>query len=111
MAEAQLPRLRGVRRDRGYLGEVGLWRRALFYHGVRYYFFFILLVMVLLLNLLIAMLSSTYEGVQKKATLEWRLGLARRVLRYELLGSLVRRDHGWHRLPAKRLRVGRRRFA
>jgi hypothetical protein len=46
---------------------------------------FVLLVPILLVNLLIALLTSTYQATLARATLEWRLEFARLVLRMELL--------------------------
>jgi hypothetical protein len=52
-----------------------------------FYTFFILVGMVLLLNLLIAMLSNTFNAVQMQQVLAWRLERARRCLRLELLAG------------------------
>ena len=52
-----------------------------------FYTFFILVGMVLLLNLLIAMLSNTFNAVQVEQVLQWRLERARRCLRLELLAG------------------------
>ena len=52
---------------------------------VMLYVLFVLLVAVLLINLLIAMMSNTYEKERESARLQWRILFARLVLRYELL--------------------------
>ena len=57
-------------------------------HLISFYFFYIcfqLIVVLLLINLLIAMMSSTYGKTMEGATLEWRVNLARTIIRYEVL--------------------------
>ena len=49
------------------------------------YVLFLFVVLLLLVNLLIAMMSSTYESERDSARLQWRVLFARLVLRYELL--------------------------
>jgi hypothetical protein len=49
------------------------------------YILFLFVVLLLLINLLIAMMSSTYENEKDSARLQWRILFARLVLRYELL--------------------------
>ena len=49
------------------------------------YILFLFVVLLLLINLLIAMMSSTYESERDSARLQWRVLFARLVLRYELL--------------------------
>ena len=49
------------------------------------YLLFLILSAILMVNLLIAMMSATYESTQLDATREWRLMFARMVLRMELL--------------------------
>jgi len=49
------------------------------------YVLFVLVVLVLMINLLIAMMSNTYEKEKESARLQWRILFARLVLRYELL--------------------------
>jgi len=48
------------------------------------YLVFILLTVILLLNLLIAMMSSTYERIMEHSELQWRVDFARVVLKTEL---------------------------
>ena len=52
---------------------------------VMLYVLFVLVVLLLMINLLIAMMSSTYEKDRDSARLQWRVLFARLVLRYELL--------------------------
>ena len=52
---------------------------------VMLYVLFVLVVLLLMINLLIAMMSSTYENDVDSARLQWRVLYARLVLRYELL--------------------------
>ena len=52
---------------------------------VMLYVLFVLVVLVLMINLLIAMMSNTYEEEKESALLQWRILFARLVLRYELL--------------------------
>ena len=49
------------------------------------YVLFVLVVLLLMVNLLIAMMSSTYQNERDSARLQWRVLFARLVLRYELL--------------------------
>ena len=49
------------------------------------YLLFVLVVLLLMINLLIAMMSNTYEKEKESALLQWRILFARLVLRYELL--------------------------
>ena len=49
------------------------------------YVLFVLVVLLLMINLLIAMMSNTYEKEKESARLQWRILFARLVLRYELL--------------------------
>jgi len=49
------------------------------------YYLFILFTAILLLNLLIAMMTNTYETVQTEAKLKFRVEFAQRVLRYEII--------------------------
>ena len=49
------------------------------------YLGFVLVVLLLLINLLIAMMSSSYDKGRDTATLQWRVQFSRLVLRYELL--------------------------
>jgi hypothetical protein len=49
------------------------------------YVLFVLVVLLLMINLLIAMMSSTYDNEKDSARLQWRILFARLVLRYELL--------------------------
>ena len=58
------------------------WSSGLF---VILYILFLFVVLLLLINLLIAMMSSTYENEKDSARLQWRILFARLVLRYELL--------------------------
>ena len=62
------------------------------------YTYAVVLLVVLLLRLLMAMLTATFNGVRKESQLEWRLQLARQVLRAELVLGCV--------LPNSALRVG-----
>ena len=72
-------------------------------------FFFILYVawiyiaLVLLLNLVIALMSDEFDTLKSKATLEYRLDFARRVLRAELLAT----SFFGHAYAARKLRVGK----
>ena len=59
------------------------------------------MVMILLLNLLIAMMTDEFDRLKSKASLEYRLGFARRVLRAELFATGVFRS-----LAERLLRVG-----
>ena len=52
---------------------------------VMLYVLFVLVVLLLMINLLVAMMSSTYEEEGESALLQWRILFARLVLRYELL--------------------------
>lgn len=61
-------------------GQVGA--AAVFY---LLYLAFLIVSAILMVNLLIAMMSTTYEATQLDATREWRLMFARTVLRMELL--------------------------
>ena len=58
------------------------WSSGLF---VMLYVLFVLVVLLLMINLLIAMMSSTYDNEKDSARLQWRILFARLVLRYELL--------------------------
>jgi hypothetical protein len=51
------------------------------------YLFFIILSLILLLNLLIAMLSFTFEMVREESTLQCRTSFAQRLMRLELLAE------------------------
>ena len=51
------------------------------------YIFFIILSLILLLNLLIAMLSFTFETVREESTLQCRTSFAQRLMRLELLAQ------------------------
>ena len=57
---------------------------GLFFVG---YTFFTVLTAVLLLNLLVAMLSATYENVQEESTLKSRTAFAQLMMRHELLAN------------------------
>ena len=46
---------------------------------------FAIMCTILLVRLLMAMMTNTFQGVKKSALLEWRLMIARAVLRHELL--------------------------
>ena len=48
------------------------------------YLFYMIFALVLLLNLLIAMMSTTYESIMECAVLEWRVDFARMILKIEL---------------------------
>jgi hypothetical protein len=48
------------------------------------YVIYTLISLILLMNLLIAMLSSTFEKVQEESTLSYRISFARCVLKYEI---------------------------
>ena len=58
------------------------WSSGLF---MMLYVLFVLVVLLLMVNLLIAMMSSTYQNERDSARLQWRVLFARLVLRYELL--------------------------
>ena len=45
--------------------------------------------LMLLVRLLMAMMTNTFQSVKRSALLEWRLMVARAVLRHELLCSLL----------------------
>ena len=51
---------------------------------VALYLIYTLIALILLLNLLIAMLSSTFETVQDSSTLSYRIAFARLILKYEI---------------------------
>ena len=51
------------------------------------YLIFIILSLILLLNLLIAMLSFTFEAVRDQCTLQYRTAFAQRMMRLELLAA------------------------
>jgi hypothetical protein len=50
---------------------------------------FSIMCLTLLVRLLMAMMTNTFQSVKKSALLEWRLMIARAVLRHELLFSFV----------------------
>lgn len=56
-----------------------------------FYIAYILLSITLLLNLLVAMLTSTFDGVKQESTLHSRLSFAQCVLRWELLAKALGR--------------------
>ena len=60
------------------------------------YLGFVLVVLLLLINLLIAMMSSSYDKGRDTATLQWRVQFSRLVLRYELLNGLIRQPCQGH---------------
>ena len=60
------------------------------------YVSFCFIVLLLLINLLIAMMSSTYENEKDNARLQWRVLFARLVLRYELLNLPLAMCHPDH---------------
>ena len=65
--------------------ELDTWQLINYLLFILLYCGYVLTVVILMLRLLIAMLSNTFNSVERKSTLEWRLLLARRVLRAELL--------------------------
>ena len=68
--------------DPGAFGDDGDAAAIVFYLC---YLCFLILSAVLMVNLLIAMMSTTYEATQLDATREWRVMFSRMVLRMELL--------------------------
>ena len=56
---------------------------------VGFYFCFVLLLVVVMMNLLVALLSNTFDDVQLQSTLQSRLGFARRLVRLELVANAL----------------------
>ena len=95
--------------------ETGLdfWQSVDFKMFVLMYYFYILMAMILLLNLLIALMSNTFNKVTEESKLRYRQDFARRVLRLELLarrmnfdtnvGRQDRRAEGWERRDGRAL--------
>jgi len=61
------------------------------------YVAYMVMALILLLNLLIAMMSSTYEQIMEHATLQWRIHFARLVLKIELECQWLTRPRMWCR--------------
>jgi len=72
--------------DRGSFKPEDSFAPVLFY---LLYVTFIIVSVILMLNLLIALMSSTYESSQLEATLTWRISFARLVFRMDTLGPRV----------------------
>lgn len=71
--------------DMDALGDFTGWEMANFVFFQWAQAMFAIMSMVLLLRLLMAMMTNTFQGVKKAAELEWRLLIARNVLRLELV--------------------------
>jgi len=59
------------------------------------YLVYMVISLILLLNLLIAMMSTTYESIMERSVLEWRVDFARMVLKIELECEWLTKPPGW----------------
>ena len=60
------------------------------------YLYAVVLLVVLLVRLLMAMLTATFNRVRNESVLNWRLQLARRVLKAELIVESIAGDASLH---------------
>ena len=89
--------------------ETGLdfWQSVDFKMFVLMYYFYILMAMILLLNLLIALMSNTFNKVTEESKLRYRQDFARRVLRLELLARRMNFDTNVGRPDERARRLGK----
>lgn len=82
------------------LNSLSWWQCADFFLFLMLYIVYILVAITLLLNLLVAMLTFTFDGVKKESTRHSRLLFAQRVLRLEIIATAMGKSTSVGKLEA-----------